>query len=299
MTYTIADPNLYLIPLDQKLTGFRNFISTWLYKSRELVFLVDPGPTSSIGQLICALQEIGVKRIDYILLTHIHIDHAGGTGALLEHYPDAGVICHPAAIAHMISPGKLWKGSLKNLGVIAESYGEIIPAAAAAIEFKDRIETSDGAIRVFETPGHAVHHLCFHFQDYLFAGEVAGIIHGLKQGFYARPATPPRFELETSLSSLDKVIALDFSMICFGHYGFRTDGKKALEDSRKQLSLWVEVVKNQMKKGQENLEDRIIASLKMQDPAFANIKYLPEDIRQREIYFVGNSLKGMRQYLAD
>ncbi|MBI9091337.1 MAG: MBL fold metallo-hydrolase [Desulfobacterium sp.] len=299
MTYSIVNPNLYLITLDQKLPGFRNFINAWLYKSETTTFLVDPGPKYSIMRLIKTLKEIGVERIDYILLTHIHIDHAGGAGALVAHYPGVKIICHPKAVGHMTAPDKLWQGSLKVLGVIAESYGEIIPVPAGAVAFQDQIETGAGDINVFETPGHAIHHLCFQFQNYLFAGEVAGVIHCLKEGIYARPATPPRFKLEMSLASLDRIIPLDTAMICYGHYGFREDVKAALKAARGQLLFWVEVVRSQLEKGEGNLKERIIATLKKEDAAFANMKYLAEDIQQREVYFVGNTLNGMKEYVME
>jgi glyoxylase-like metal-dependent hydrolase (beta-lactamase superfamily II) len=295
----MVNPNLYLITLDQKLTGFRNFINAWLYKSGTTTFLVDPGPEYSIRHLINALKEIGVERIDYILLTHIHIDHAGGAGTLAKHYPEARIICHPKGIDHMITPEKLWQGSLKVLGAIAESYGKIIPVPAGAIAFQEKIETEAGDINVVETPGHAIHHLSFQFQDYLFVGEVAGVTHCLNQGIYTRPATPPKFKLEISLASLDRIMSLDSSMICFGHYGFREDVKAALKEAREQLILWVEVVRSQLENGEENLKDRIIATLKKEDAAFANIKYLADDIQQREFYFVGNSLNGMKEYLME
>ena len=96
--------NVYLISLDQKMIGFRNFISAWLYKSDEIAFLVDPGPRYSINQLTGTLKKIGVRRLDYILFTHIHIDHAGGTGDLPAYYPEARIICHPRAVSHMVSP---------------------------------------------------------------------------------------------------------------------------------------------------------------------------------------------------
>ncbi|MBF0235798.1 MAG: MBL fold metallo-hydrolase [Desulfamplus sp.] len=297
MTYTKIDSNLYLIPLDQNMIGFRDCISAWLFKSDEITFLVDPGPKNSINQLLDTLKEINVQQIDYILLTHIHIDHAGGTGLILEHFPQAKVVCHPKAIEHMISPEKLWHGSLKVLGDIAEAYGEIIPIPTNEIVYLNQIKTSLGHINVIETPGHAVHHLSFQFQHYLFAGEVIGVTHSLNEGIYARPATPPRFKLKTSLDSIDKVIALNVSMICFGHYGFRTDTKAAFTNARNQLLLWIEIIRDQIQKGDQNFIDRTIEALKDEDTTFANLRYMSEDIQQREIYFVGNSIKGMSEYL--
>ncbi|MBU3914037.1 MBL fold metallo-hydrolase [bacterium] len=290
-------PNIYCIDLDQKMTGFRSFINSWVYKTNELVFLVDPGPKHTIEVLIEALKKIGIQKIDYILLTHIHIDHAGAAGRLSREYPEAVVICHPKGIEHMINPEKLWKGSLKVLGEIAESYGEIIPVDPEKIIFKESIETSSGIINAVETPGHAIHHLSFHFNEYLFAGEVAGV-HYRQPGFtYTRPATPPQFKLEISIDSLDKAIRLGPEIIFFGHYGFRTDAMDAMKEARSQLLLWVEVVKDQMSRGEDTIDQRIVNELLERDLAFSNLKLLDEDIQQRENYFVGNSINGIKEYV--
>ena len=155
-----ADLNLSCIDLDEpRLQGFTRFISSWLWQSEGLNFLVDPGPLSTIPHLLGELQKKGVARLDYILLTHIHIDHAGGTGELLRRYPEARVVCHPKGIRHMVNPEKLWQGSLKVLGHVAEVYGEIIAVPEENIFFAD--EVADGRIKVYLTPGHAQHHLCF------------------------------------------------------------------------------------------------------------------------------------------
>ncbi|MCK4536940.1 MAG: MBL fold metallo-hydrolase, partial [Desulfuromonadales bacterium] len=146
--------NLTCIDLDQpSLEGFRKFISCWLYRDEAISFIVDPGPLSTIPHLVDALQKHGVKHLDYILLTHIHIDHAGGAGALFEHFPEARVICHPDGIRHMIEPEKLWQGSLKVLGTLAETFGEIIPVPKNRIGYDELI--AESGLRCFLTPGHA------------------------------------------------------------------------------------------------------------------------------------------------
>ena len=290
-------PNLYLIDLKQRMTGFRKFISAWLYCSDSLTFLVDPGPFNSVEKLIETLKTLNVKRIDYILLTHIHIDHAGGTGRLLEVYPDAIVICHPKGIEHMIDPEKLWQGSLKVLGEIAEGYGEILPVPREAIRYQEEIEAGGQSIRVTETPGHALHHLCYSFREFLFAGEVAGVNYSMAEKIYARPATPPRFNLEISLASLDRAMALAPEIICFGHFGYRKDAMSAMKNARDQLILWTETIGEELVKGDQDLESRIIAVLKTRDPIFANLALADPDIRLREDYFVGNSIRGMLEYV--
>ena len=105
--YHQIDSHLFLIDLPQKLEGFHNFIGAWVYRDEDVCFLVDPGPAASINALEEALRALEVTHLDFILLTHIHIDHAGGTGKILARFPGARVICHPAGIKHMVNPAKL------------------------------------------------------------------------------------------------------------------------------------------------------------------------------------------------
>ncbi|MBU2512331.1 MBL fold metallo-hydrolase [bacterium] len=299
MTCCSIDPNLNLIDLDQDMTGFRKFISAWLYADGELTFVVDPGPSHSIEFLIKTLKDLNIKKIDYILLTHIHIDHAGGAGRLLEAFPMAEVICHEKGIPHMVSPQKLWQGSLKVLGKIAEGYGEIIPVPQEKIRFADKIDTPSGIIQVVETPGHAIHHFSYLFKDYLFAGEVAGVIHKTENNLYARPATPPVFKQDISLSSLETVATLDFEGLCCGHYGYHENPKSILLSACEQLRLWVDVVKDELKQGEDGSIQRIIDSLLKKDELFRGVINLDDDIRQREDYFIKNSIKGMIQFVKE
>ncbi len=126
MTITEVRPRLYLIGLEQKIERFGIFIGSWVYDG-EVKFLVDPGPKASVDQLLEGLKILRIKRLDFIFLTHIHIDHAGGTGILVNHFPESKVICHESGIPHLISPQKLWEGAKKVLGDLALKYGEIEP----------------------------------------------------------------------------------------------------------------------------------------------------------------------------
>jgi glyoxylase-like metal-dependent hydrolase (beta-lactamase superfamily II) len=285
--------NLFLINLDQEIEGFRDFIGAWLYRDDAVTFLVDPGPASSIDRLKRALDKMGVDKIDYILLTHIHIDHAGGAGKLLRYFPDTKIVCHPRGIKHMIDPVKLWEGSLKVLGDVARTYGEIVPVPRDSICFQETIETGLDVIEAIETPGHAVHHLSYLFKGYLFAGEVAGVQQLLPDKIYTRPATPPRFDLESWLASLKKVMVRKPGIVCYGHYGLNNDALTALNTAGKQLLLWTEVIKGQA----GEVEERLIESLMERDETFSNYRYLEGDIKKREDYFIRNSIAGIREYL--
>lgn len=302
MTIIQVRENLYNIILKQSLDEFDFFLSPWVYTDNDLSFIVDPGPKSTIETLKKELNrlKIGKRDLDYILLTHIHIDHAGGTGSLLSSFPKASVICHPQGINHLINPDKLLRGSKKVLGRFADMYGEITPIPSIRINFQENI--ANNKIKAIKTPGHAPHHLSFIFQNNLFIGEAAGIHHPLPDRIYIRPATPPIFNYGVSIATLDNLIALKLSdyMICYAHHGFRDYADLMLKLAKEQLTLWTNVIKGNIKM-RENVDfmQQIIQELKNKDNYFANARFLDEEVRKREEYFVGNSIKGISQYIYD
>jgi len=291
--------NLYIVDLDQPLEGFRNFLSSWVYMKNGMTIVVDPGPRSSISVLVDALNQLGTKRIDYILITHIHIDHAGGTGVLLEHFPDSKVICHPKGIRHMIDPTRLWEGSRAFLGNVAEVYGEIASIPEQNIGYRNPIDIGGEIITAYETPGHALNHLCYQIGNMLFLGEVAGISYPLKHGLYLRIATPPPFIYEVYRNSLEKVSHLDVSQVCFGHYGFRQDVKNVFHTALEQLENWMSTVERYYKTNRNLNEEVIYEDLLKNDRGLSLYQSLPADIQSREKIFSFNSIRGMWNYLKE
>lgn len=287
---------LTLIDLDQNLQGFRKFISCWLYSKKELCILIDPGPASTIPVLFEALTNLSVKKIDYILLTHIHIDHAGGTGLIHSKFPEAKIICHPLGIKHMIEPEKLWISSQKVLGKIADIYGKIFPVPADKISYSESIKDKL-CIDVIETPGHAAHHLNFLIDGYLFAGEALGVNYPLENDSYLRIATPPKFKYPVYKDSIKKIAKLDCDHICFGHYGLRSGLKNVFSNAREQLERWLNTTALFYKGNNQTHPEDIFNELVSSDPCFNTFHKLPNDVQKREKYFALNSIKGMLDYL--
>jgi len=215
---------LYRITLFPPIPGFANFISVWLYKGPPC-FIVDIGPSVTIPQLITALKSLEVYRIDYLFLTHIHIDHAGGAGDFLHFFPETPVIVHPEGISHLIDPSRLWKGSVEVLGEIAKAYKPIKPVPENLL--MDVNQFHSYPVEPILTPGHSAHHISYQFEDILFAGEAAGVNLSEAAGqAYLRPATPPRFFLETFVQSLDRLLDRNTDLICYGHWGAKESGRE-------------------------------------------------------------------------
>ncbi len=289
---------LHCIDLDQPaLPGFRRFISSWVYRGEGCSLLVDPGPRSTIPQLLAALHRLGVRQLDYILLTHIHIDHAGGTGALLREFPGAQVVCHPEGARHLVAPEQLWQGSKQVLGtVMAEIYGEIEPVPADRIGFAEAVGAT--GVRAFLTPGHAQHHCCYLLDDLLFGGEVAGVRCEVPEGLYLRPATPPRFILPVALASIERMLALAPRRMVFAHHGLVEQACEHLDIGRRQLMLWVRGAAATAALTDQEREDAFFSWLQERDEIYRNIRQLPADIFARERIFLGNTLRGMSEYVA-
>lgn len=291
--------DLVLIDLDLAREGFRKFISAWLYRKDGVTLLVDPGPRAVYPTLKASLEKLGIKKIDAILLTHIHIDHAGGAGLLFKDYPDARIVCHPKAFRYLDAPARLWEESQKVLGSLAQDYGSIEPIPAASLTYEENFSVKGLDIIAMDTPGHAPHHLSFVIKDLLIVGEIGGVTYPLSDGFYLRPATPMGFREEIFKSSLEKVIAVPAARICYGHYGYRTDPAAALKKSMAQLNQWLEILGERIGKGMKTLdEDAVFDELLKADPLLADFPRLPADVQVRESYFIHNSIRGMHAFLA-
>jgi glyoxylase-like metal-dependent hydrolase (beta-lactamase superfamily II) len=283
-----------LIEIPQNLPGFNQFIGTWACAG-PLNFLVDVGPADSAHRLMDSLEALGMARVDYILITHIHIDHAGGLGQVLSRYPMAKVICHEKAIPLLTDPSKLWAGSLAVLGDTARMYGEPSPVPEDRLIPHTRCNVP--GLGVVDTPGHAAHHLSFTWEDRLFVGEAGGNFMALESGTYLRPATPPRFFMEAFLASLEKLLALGNRTLCYGHFGQVENSLDMLQRFRLQLLRWKEIILAELGKGEENLVSRCMASLLGNDPELTSFADLTAEFQDRERFFLTNSINGFIGYL--
>jgi glyoxylase-like metal-dependent hydrolase (beta-lactamase superfamily II) len=289
-TERIAE-GLDLIRLTPPLEGFSDFIGVWLWHGPP-VCLVDVGPAATAEALIRALKNRGIARLDFILLTHIHLDHAGAAGRIASAFPEAEVVCHGSAIAHLVDPARLNAGSLKLLGRIAEGYGPLSAVPAGRLTPAEAFRHP--AIQAIPTPGHAPHHVSFLTPEALFAGEACGVWYPLGGGGgYMRPATPPRFFLDVALASIEALLARAPARMAVGHLGLNPDGAGLLREHRAQLLFWEKWIAERLPGFPPEEAPRLCREgLAAEDPRLSGLGRFPGPARDREAYFLTNSILG-------
>jgi len=209
---------------------------------------VDTGTTHSVPYLLAALAELHIERaaVDYIFLTHVHLDHAGGAGALMQALPNARAVLHPRGAAHLIDPAKLIAASITVYGAenYRRLYGEIVPLPKERVLVTADLERMSLAGRPFEfvhTPGHALHHQAIVDVEHsgVFTGDTFGLSYremDTAQGAFIMPATPPsQFDPEQLLQSVDRVAAYAPRYLYLMHYGRVTDVPRLAADLKHQI----------------------------------------------------------------
>jgi glyoxylase-like metal-dependent hydrolase (beta-lactamase superfamily II) len=286
--------NPILIPIKQDKPGFEEFIGSWVYQGDRSI-VVDVGPSRSIDLLVQSLRELAIKQVDIVLLTHIHVDHAGGLAEFLRVFPTAQAVCHAGAINHLIDPAKLWLGTRKALGELAFTYGPI--SAVKRDRLIPHTEARVPGLEIIETPGHAPHHLCFVYEENLFAGEAGGVylrVNGLE---YLRPATPPVFFLKEFVESIDRLILQGDLPIFYSHFGGAENSRPMLQRAKNQLLFWEDIVSEESLKACEDIVERCMERLLKVDPESKAFAIMAPDDQARERFFFKNSIKGYLGYL--
>lgn len=194
--------------------------------------IIDSASAHAVPQVLAALREAGLtpEAVDWLLLTHVHLDHAGGAGALLQALPNARLVVHPRGAPHMIAPDKLWASTVVVYGE-AEAralYGEIVAVPADRVLAADDgliIDLAGRRIEVLDTPGHARHHVCYfdHRSRGCFTGDAFGLSYretdAGSRAFVFPATTPVQFEPEAMHASIDKILARQPECLFLTHYG--------------------------------------------------------------------------------
>ena len=208
---------------DLELMGAPGVVAAYVIESSDGLIVVDCGPGSTLATLRSAVAKLGyaVADIRHILLTHIHLDHAGGTGQLaLE--TGATVYVHSRGATHLLNPARLMQSATQIYGAMMETlWGAFLPVPAAQLQPLEGGETlrlGDFELRVAYTPGHAVHHLTYAIHGHVFCGDVGGV---RLQGspYLIAPTPPPDIDLEMWRESINKLRLLEPHTLYPTHFG--------------------------------------------------------------------------------
>jgi glyoxylase-like metal-dependent hydrolase (beta-lactamase superfamily II) len=217
---------------------------------------VDVGTNFSVPHLLAALDEPSIPRahVDFILLTHVHLDHAGGAGLLLQSLPNARVFIHPRGAAHLIDPAKLIAGSKVVYGEepFARLYGDPVPLPAARVhEVADgeRIVLGTRTLELIHTPGHALHHYAVVDAAHgsLFPGDTFGISYrelDTAQGAFVTPSTSPtQFDPMQLIASVDRMLKYRPEALYLMHFSRVTDVPRLGESMKMQVAAHADIAR--------------------------------------------------------
>ncbi len=215
-----------VVTLDLKFQGRSQAIASYLIRSGDAIVLVESGPGSTLPGLEAGLAKEGLspRDVTHLLLTHIHLDHAGAAGWLARQ--GAEVYIHPIGAPHMLNPEKLLASATRIYGDRMDSlWGEFLPVPEEklhVVEDRKEIVIGNWEFLPINTPGHAEHHYAYIFEDICFSGDVGGVrIPGYQ--YLRLPMVPPELHLERWHESINRLRGERFTRIAPTHFGIYDD----------------------------------------------------------------------------
>lgn len=209
--------------------------------------LVDTGIGTEYERVLGALDEVGIDRedLEVIALTHVHLDHAGGAGFIVEECPNATVYVHEIGAPHVVDPARLWEGTKRAVGDQFAFYTEPEPVPGARvveITDGDAIDLGDRELMAHHAPGHAPHQVVFEdsSMDAVFTGDAAGLyVPSVDEVHVTSP--PPNFDLDQAIDDVEVIADLDPETLLYGHFGPAPTADR-LETYADALSAWVAAI---------------------------------------------------------
>lgn len=257
--------NIFMI--DDQLYSIPKWGSVYLI-NEEKKALVESGPATSAEVVIDGIRSIGViaEDIAYIIVTHIHLDHAGGAGVLLRDMPQAQVVVHHKGARHLVYPEKLVNSVVEAQGKEAlVRCGEVMPIEQERVQSVsdgDTIRLSDKQVlRFIDAPGHAPHELCIYESrnQGLFTGDAVAV--SLSEGEVFLPfQPPPDFDLEQNNNTIKKLMEVKAKAIYYSHFGVSNKVEEDLQLALDKLQVWHNIVVEAVKEGSfAGLAEKLIA----------------------------------------
>jgi len=245
--------------IDLNWNGYPGQVASYLYDGGDGLAVVETGPASTLAAVLDAIRAIGREPQDvtHILVTHVHLDHAGGAGALLRHTPRARVHVHPRGVAHLADPSRLIASATQLYGGMMDTlWGAMVPVPEdrlVVLRDGDEVRIGSRRLRAVDTPGHAVHHHAYHDPDagLVFTGDVGGI-RVQRLPYVSAPTPPPDIDLAAWLRSIEKLRGLQPSLLLLTHFGGVDDPEWHLDDLSGRLDAWARWMAEQAAAGTDS-----------------------------------------------
>jgi glyoxylase-like metal-dependent hydrolase (beta-lactamase superfamily II) len=234
---------------------------------------VDVGTAHAVPDLLAALDQLSVAReaVDFVFVTHVHLDHAGGVGQLMRALPNAQAVLHPRGAPHLIAPDKLIASSTAVYGAerFRALYGEIVPVPAERVrvtEDGERLSLAGRPFACVHTPGHALHHHCLVDLDHagIFTGDTFGLsyreLDTPRGAFIVATTTPTQFDPEQLIASIDRLLAYAPRAMYLMHYSRVTDVARLGEELKADVRQLVDIARAHA--GDADAEARIAADIR-------------------------------------
>ncbi len=238
-----------------------------LIKENGRVALVDTGTNDSLPRVLSALDELGVsiEQVDYILLTHIHLDHAGGAGLMMRRFPNARLVVHPRGVRHMIDPSRLIEGATAVYGAeeMGRLYGDVLPIDAARIVEAThdlRLDLAGRQLHILDTPGHARHHVCFRdtLTGHIFTGDAFGLSYpecDVSGRQFVYPATTPvQFDPDEMHASINLLTSFNPAAVYLTHFGQVRDVPGTARELHRLIDAYVDIARQHKDAGKARHE---------------------------------------------
>ena len=230
-------------PIDLLHLGRPRSIGCYLIDTDDGPALFDCGPATTVDALENALGAEGLRITDvrHLLLSHIHLDHAGAAGLLVRRNPELRVHVSEIGAPHLVDPSRLERSARRLYGDSFDTlWGELVPVPESSV---DIVGESVLGLECFPTPGHASHHVSYLDRDgTLYAGDAAGV--RIQPGRYVMPPTPPpEFDLEVWQRTVDEIERRDPERLALIHFGVANDPQRHLADLRLELYDWAEFIR--------------------------------------------------------
>jgi glyoxylase-like metal-dependent hydrolase (beta-lactamase superfamily II) len=242
--------------IDTHMLGLAGITATYLIRGEQTA-LIETGPKSSVDHVLSGLESCGVTSLDWIIVTHIHLDHAGAAGTMAQRFPQARVAVHPVGAPHLIDPSKLWTSAARIYGdEMTRMWGgvdAVAPDRIHILEDGDSIDLGGRTLTAIETPGHAYHHHAFldDLSETVFVGDALGV--RLGDAGIVRPATPPpEFHLDKAVDSIARINSLGATAMWLTHFSRHDDGGggsvaavcEEAADGLRRWGLWVQAARS-------------------------------------------------------